>query len=153
MLVFALTHVKAASDGHMSHPGNGNIRVEFKFRNPSPEPITCIFYLEYDNSVRVDTSRTVTTHLKNGHDANIVYAERRELVLGSLPLRYVAALRHAIWHGHKQCRSSHRKLFTLANRTFSTKILECLLLRFVRYRTARPRHTSLHTTQLCRLGL
>ena len=30
-----------------------------KFSKPLPEPTTCIFYLEYDNSVRVDTSRTV----------------------------------------------------------------------------------------------
>ena len=61
MLLFDLTPDRAASEEHTSHPDNGNIRVELKFSKPLPEPITCLFYLEYDNSVRVDTSRTVTT--------------------------------------------------------------------------------------------
>jgi len=61
MLLFDLTPDRAASEGHTSHPNNGNIRVELKFSKPLPEPITCIFYLEYNNSVRVDASRTVTT--------------------------------------------------------------------------------------------
>jgi len=61
MLLFDLTPDRASSEGHTSHPGNGNIRVELKFSKLLPEPTTCIFYLEYDNSVRVDTSRTVRT--------------------------------------------------------------------------------------------
>jgi hypothetical protein len=61
MLLFDLTPDRAASEGHTSHPDNGNIRVELKFSKPLLEPITCIFYLEYDNSVSVDASRTVTT--------------------------------------------------------------------------------------------
>jgi len=64
MLLFDLAPGRAASEGHTSHPDNGNIRVELKFSKPLPEPITCIFYLEYDNSVRIDTSRTVTIDLK-----------------------------------------------------------------------------------------
>jgi len=46
MLLFDLTRDRAASQGHTSHPDNGNIRVELKFSKPLPEPITCIFYLE-----------------------------------------------------------------------------------------------------------
>ena len=61
MQLFDLTPDRAVSEEHTSHPDNGNIRVELKFSKPLPEPITCIFYLKYDNSVRVDTSRTVTT--------------------------------------------------------------------------------------------
>jgi len=61
MLRFDLTPDRASSEGHTSHPDYGNIRVELKFSKPLVEPITCIFYLEYDNSVRVDTSRTFTT--------------------------------------------------------------------------------------------
>ena len=57
MLLFDLTPDRAASEGHTSHPDNGNIRVELKFSKPLPEPVTCIFYLQYDNSVCVDTSR------------------------------------------------------------------------------------------------
>ena len=61
ILLFDLTPDRVASEGHTSHPDNGNIRVELKFSKPLPEAITCIFYVEYDNSVRVDASRTVTT--------------------------------------------------------------------------------------------
>jgi len=61
MLLFDLTPDRGASEGHTSHPDNGNIRVELKFAKPLPEAITCIFYLEYDNSVRIDNSRTVST--------------------------------------------------------------------------------------------
>jgi len=61
MLLFDLTPDQAASEEHTKHPNNCNIRVELNFSKPLPEPITCVFYLEYDNSVRVDTSRTVTT--------------------------------------------------------------------------------------------
>jgi len=85
MLLFYLTPDRGASEGHMSNPGNGNIRVELKFSKPLTEPITCVLYLEYDNSIHVDTSRTISDRfLKNEHDADIVYAQRREIVLGSL---------------------------------------------------------------------
>jgi len=50
-----------------------------------------------------------------------VYVEGREIVLGSLPLRYVASLSHANRHGQNQHRSLHRERFTLANRIFFPK--------------------------------
>jgi len=49
MFVFDLTPDRGTSEGHTSHPDNGNIRVEFIFSTPLSEPITCKFYLEYDN--------------------------------------------------------------------------------------------------------
>ena len=61
MLLFDLTTDRGASEGHTSHPDIGNIRVELKFRKPLPDPITCIVYLEFDNSVRIDYSRNVST--------------------------------------------------------------------------------------------
>jgi len=61
MLLFDLTPDKSASEGHTSHPENGNIRIERKFNKPISEAITCLLYLEYDNSVHVDFSRKVTT--------------------------------------------------------------------------------------------
>jgi len=61
MLLIDLTPDLGASEGHTSHPDNGIIRVELKFAKPLPEPITCIFYLEYDKSVRFDNSRRVST--------------------------------------------------------------------------------------------
>ena len=61
MLLFDLTPDRSASEGHTSHPDSGNIRVELKFSKPLPEPITCIFYLEFDNSVRIDYARKVSS--------------------------------------------------------------------------------------------
>jgi len=49
MLLFGLTPDRRASEGHMSLPENGNIRLELKFNKPLPEAITCLMYLEFDN--------------------------------------------------------------------------------------------------------
>ena len=56
-----LTLNRGTTKGHVTNPDKGNIRVEFKIKKPLPEIIACIFYLQYDNSVRVDTSQTVST--------------------------------------------------------------------------------------------
>jgi hypothetical protein len=61
MLLFDLTPDHAASEGQTSHLDNGNIRIELKFAKDLPDAITCLLYLEYDNSVRIDYSRTVST--------------------------------------------------------------------------------------------
>jgi len=63
MFFFDLTPDRSASEGHTSHPDSGNIRVELKFSKPFPETITFIFYLEFDNSVRIDYARKVSTVL------------------------------------------------------------------------------------------
>ena len=60
MLLFDLTPDRAASKGHTSYPDNGNIRVELRFSKALPDSITCIFYLEFDNSIQIDYSRTVS---------------------------------------------------------------------------------------------
>jgi hypothetical protein len=61
MLLFDLTPDHSASESHTSHPENGNIRIEAKFNRPLSEAITCLLYLEFDNSVHVDLARNVTT--------------------------------------------------------------------------------------------
>jgi len=61
MLLFDLTLDRGASECHTSNPVNGNIRIQFKFIKPLPEAITCLLYLEFDNSVRIDFARNVTT--------------------------------------------------------------------------------------------
>jgi len=68
VLLFDLTLGRATSEGHTSHHDNGNIRVELKFSKPLPEPIMCIFYLEYDNSVCADASRSFTTDFRINMD-------------------------------------------------------------------------------------
>jgi hypothetical protein len=61
MLLFDLTPDMAASEGHTSPVEGGNIRIELTFKEALKEAITCLLYLEYDNSVRIDSLRTVTT--------------------------------------------------------------------------------------------
>jgi hypothetical protein len=61
MLVFDLTPDRAASEKHSSNPENGHIHLKLKFEKALPEAITCLLYLEFDNSIRVDLLRNVTT--------------------------------------------------------------------------------------------
>ena len=61
MLLFVLKPDRGASESHMSHPENGNIRIELQFDKPLPETITCLLYLEFDNSVLTDFRSTITT--------------------------------------------------------------------------------------------
>jgi hypothetical protein len=46
MLLFDLTPDRAASEGHVSHPDNGVVRIECKFVHQLPEPITCLLYMK-----------------------------------------------------------------------------------------------------------
>jgi hypothetical protein len=64
MLVFDLTPDRAFSEGHISLPEQGNIRVELQFDKPFPEAITCLMYVEYDNCVPTDQLRTVSSDLR-----------------------------------------------------------------------------------------
>ena len=61
MLVFFLKPDRGASEGRTSHPGNDNFRIELKFNKLLPDAITCVLYLEFDDSVLIDFSRTVST--------------------------------------------------------------------------------------------
>ena len=60
ILLFDLTPDRSASEGHASQPDNGNIRVELRFAKPLPDPNTCLFYLEFDNTISIDKLRTVS---------------------------------------------------------------------------------------------
>jgi len=61
MLLFDLTHNQDTSEAHTSHHEQGNIRVELKFAKPLPEAITCLLYLEFDNSVLINLARNLMT--------------------------------------------------------------------------------------------
>jgi hypothetical protein len=61
MLLFDLTPDRAAFEGHISLPDQGNIRLDLRFGKALSEAITCLLYLEYDNCVRIDQLRTVST--------------------------------------------------------------------------------------------
>jgi len=61
MLLFDLTHDRGPSEGQTCHPENVNIRVDLKFGKLIPETVTCLLYLEFDNSVLINLARNVTT--------------------------------------------------------------------------------------------
>jgi hypothetical protein len=61
MLLYDLTPDLAESEGHVSAPTSGGIRTDLKFGTAPPEAITCLLYLEYDNSVRIDLTGNVST--------------------------------------------------------------------------------------------
>ena len=60
MLVFDLTPDLAASEDHISNPAHGNIRLELKFAKALPDLLVCLLYLEYDNSVLIDSMPQVS---------------------------------------------------------------------------------------------
>jgi len=61
MLVFDLTPDLVISEGHTSDPAHGNLRLELKFAKALPDPLVCLLYLDYDNTVLIDSIRQVTT--------------------------------------------------------------------------------------------
>ena len=61
MLLFHLTPVLSASEGHSSHMDIGNIKLELKFRKAMPDSITCLLDYEYYNSICIDFFRKVLT--------------------------------------------------------------------------------------------
>ena len=60
MLFFDLKPDLAASEGHVSLPDQGNIRLELQFDKALSDAVTCLLYLEYDNCARIDQLRTVS---------------------------------------------------------------------------------------------
>jgi len=58
-ILYDLTPDLAASEWHASPPTSGDIRIGLKFGTALPEAITCMLYIEYNNSVGIDLSRNV----------------------------------------------------------------------------------------------
>ena len=58
MVHYGLTPDHGASDGHTSHADSVNIRTELKFKKALPVATICLFYLEYDCCVRIDSRET-----------------------------------------------------------------------------------------------
>jgi len=61
MLFVDLTPDRSASEDHTSHPEIGNIRIKFELIKPLPEAITCLLYVELDNSLLVDFALIIKT--------------------------------------------------------------------------------------------
>jgi len=129
MLLYDLTPDMAASEGHPSPAENGHICIECNFDKALPEAITCLLYLEYDNSVRVDNLRTVTRLLKkNVHKSNFVYLQRLGIFSGRLAVGSVTTFYHAARHRHSKYGRLHTDGITLAGHPFRTQILIGILL-------------------------
>ena len=60
MLVFDLTPDLAGSEGHISDPAHGNIRIEMKFGKALPDPLVCLLNLEFDSAVLIGSMRQVS---------------------------------------------------------------------------------------------
>jgi len=63
IILYNLTPDLAASEGHASPPTRGDITIDPKFPKALPGAITCLLYVEYGNSVRIDLARNVSTDL------------------------------------------------------------------------------------------
>lgn len=64
MLLFDETPDRGASEGYISHLNYATITVKLKFSKVLPEPITCIFYLEFDHSILNHKSINVSRDFK-----------------------------------------------------------------------------------------
>jgi hypothetical protein len=60
MLLYDLMPDLAAAKGHTLPVESGTIHIELTFKEALKEAITCLLYMEFDNSVLVDSLRTVT---------------------------------------------------------------------------------------------
>ena len=85
MLVFDLTPDLAASEGHTFDPAHGNLRLELKFAKALPDPLVCLLYLGFDNSVLIDSIRQVSTDFY-GHRPDSMYSQRHTDISRRLPV-------------------------------------------------------------------
>jgi hypothetical protein len=60
LFLFDLTPGRSASEDRASPSQSGHIRIELKVDKPLTNSITCLLYLEYEGTVLMDKSRTVT---------------------------------------------------------------------------------------------
>jgi hypothetical protein len=60
MLVFDLSPDGGASDGHISLPENGSIRIELELDEALTEAVTIVLYQTFDASIKIDRLRNVT---------------------------------------------------------------------------------------------
>jgi len=85
MLVFDLTPDLTASEGHISDPADGDIRIEMKFGKALPDPLVCLLYLEYDSAVLIDAMRQLP-QTSNGYPSDNMYYQRRAVISRCLPV-------------------------------------------------------------------
>ena len=135
MLLFDLTPARAASEGHISLPDQGNIRLELQFDEPLPDALTCLLYLCPDRSTAhcfcrlliMETAQILCT-LKDVPSFLGVYPSD---ILPPAP----SVTRSAT---HRKYRSAHGQRNALASHTSRTAILLPNFFRFLRIAPSRP---------------
>jgi len=60
ILGFYLTPDRVSDEGHIRFPHQENVGIETLFKNPVPEPVTCVLYAEFSGHIEIDHSRNVT---------------------------------------------------------------------------------------------
>jgi len=144
MLLFDFTPDLGAT-GNSSHMDNGNIRLEIKFSKPLPDSITCLLYLEFDNSFLGKFSSDCWWTLQilcTLRDEKVFLGVFPSDILQNWITRSGTVIINAGTHTEK---SSHWLAIHFETR--------CLLFRLIRYLLHHSRPTSILDTQLHRLGL
>ena len=59
LLAFDLSADNDTTDQCVSTPQEGAISIEFKLQNPLEQPITCLVYTEYDNTLEIDRAKNI----------------------------------------------------------------------------------------------
>ena len=149
MLLFVFTPEHGASERHTSHMDNGNIRIELHFTKPLPDAITCLLYLEYDNCIRIDYSRNVSSNF--WWTLQILCTLQN--VKSFLDVFPSDLLPHSITRSGSIIVNTdpHTERFTLASNSFRTQVLQRLLFRLLRYLPHYSCHPKFLETQLHRL--
>ena len=60
LLGFDRTPDREADEEAISLPRQWNVRIEARFEEPLPEPVTCILYAEFTGHIEIDNCRNVT---------------------------------------------------------------------------------------------
>jgi hypothetical protein len=66
VLGFDLTPDRESEEEHVSLSRQGNVRIEARFKNPLPEPVTCILYAEFPGHIEITVQihKVLTKHVK-----------------------------------------------------------------------------------------
>jgi len=151
MLLFDVTPYRSASEGHTFHPEHGIIIIELMFNKVLPEAITCLLYLDFDNSVLVDFRETSRPTSKREERTQCKYCIHSPTY--TYPSTFSPTISYPIRSREISPSSSmpiptHRERFTLAIRTLPTQVCECIVLRVLWHRTALTQHIVVHKKQL-----
>jgi hypothetical protein len=86
-----LTVDKEPDEEHISLPRRGYVRIEARFKETLPEPVTCILYAEFPGHIEIDSSRNVTVE-RRSIQINRVLTKHVKYFQGVYPIDLLASL-------------------------------------------------------------